>query len=221
MWARKHLDPHFHSDSDKGGKAPNALKWHDDNQPTMTETDAPLPTSHFTEMKFQITVLLNKLLFWRAAGPSPPALSNNACRPKIACCTDFFFLIFFCSWPTGTFSLKELCCCHVPGCLESVPLDTVSRSRCGPHASNPNWCSAYYIPNHRTLHWNHISLQSEACLKWFFTQELWGIGKKHIQLTKQWKKIFKFLKYLICHNQQLWNSYKKSKEITIFSFLVC
>lgn len=28
-------------------------------------------------------------------------------------------------------------------------------------------------------------------------------------------------KYLICHNQQLWNRDKKSKEMIIFSFLVC
>lgn len=28
-------------------------------------------------------------------------------------------------------------CCHVPGCHESTRLDTVSRSRCEPHAFNP------------------------------------------------------------------------------------
>lgn len=35
------------------------------------------------------------------------------------------------------FSTQVLLCCHVPGCHERALLDTVSRSRCEPHASNP------------------------------------------------------------------------------------
>lgn len=153
------------------------MHWSGTTTTNKTETDAPLPTSHFTEMKFQIRVLETNSCFEEQLDPYPPSCSVKQCLPAQNCLLHWLFNFFLLEWPTGTFSLKELCSCHVPGCLESVPLDTVSRSRCGPHASNPNWCSAYYIPNHRILHWIHISLQSEACLKWFFSQELWGIGK--------------------------------------------
>lgn len=124
MEVRKCSAPHLRCHSDKGGEAPNALKWHEE-----TETN---------------TALL--------------------CRGELQ----------------GRF-LKDLPCCHAPGCLESVPLDTVSRSRCGPHASNPNCCSAYYIPNRWTLRWNHISLQSWGALKVIFHPgALENGGKKNI-----------------------------------------
>lgn len=79
------------------------------------------------------------------------------------------------------FSVKVLLCCHVPGCHESALLDTVSRSRCEPHASNPKLRSAYYIPNHLTLNWNHVSHSSKWCLKrksvlFFARKQTWQYG---------------------------------------------
>lgn len=62
------------------------------------------------------------------------------------------------------FSAKVLLCCHVPGCHEGALLDTVSRSRCEPHASNPKLRFAYYTQNHRTPdNWNQVSHSSQWC----------------------------------------------------------
>lgn len=61
------------------------------------------------------------------------------------------------------FSAKVLLSCHVPGCPESALLDTVSRSRCEPHASNTKLRFAYYTPNHLTLNWNRVSHPSQWC----------------------------------------------------------
>lgn len=100
-------------------------------------------------------------------GPTPPALFDDAPLLKMSD-TLSFSLRGSCR---HIFSLKDLRCCHVPGCLKRAPLDTLSRSRCGPHASNPDCCSAYYIPKQRTLNWNHISLQSGVTLKEIFVAD--------------------------------------------------
>ena len=93
--------------------------------------------------------------------PPPSITNNNAKLVKTARHTTHFFH----DWVTGTFSpLKVfLLCCHVPGCHESALLDTLSRSRCEPHASNPELRSAYYTPNHLTLNWNQVSHSSLRC----------------------------------------------------------
>lgn len=63
------------------------------------------------------------------------------------------------------FSTKVLLSCHVPGCHESALLDTVSRSRCEPHASNPKLRFAYCTPNHLTLNnWSQVSHSTQWCL---------------------------------------------------------
>lgn len=63
------------------------------------------------------------------------------------------------------FSAKTLLCCHVPGCHESALLDTVSRSRWGPHASNPELRFAYYTQDQPilTINWNQVSHSSQWC----------------------------------------------------------
>lgn len=62
------------------------------------------------------------------------------------------------------FSMMVFLFCHVPGCHERALLDTVSRSRCEPHASNPGLRFAYYTPNHLTLNsQNQVSHFPQWC----------------------------------------------------------
>lgn len=85
------------------------------------------------------------------------------------------------------FSAKGLLCCHVPGCHESALLDTVSRSRCEPHASNPKLRLAYYTPNHLTLNNWELGL----------TLSLWSFIGKMVSLFTR-KQTCKYCMYSSC-----------------------
>lgn len=120
-------------------------------------------TSHLCIGSGELPSSKPKVVKLCTTSPPPSATNNNAKLVKTARHTTHFFH----DWVTGTFSPLKffffLLCCHVPGCHKSALLDTLSRSRCEPHASNPELRSAHYTPNHLTLNWNQVSHSSLRC----------------------------------------------------------
>lgn len=87
-------------------------------------------------------------------------VSSSACFKHSACQERLPHFHSFHHWVTGTFlfsSVNVQLGCHVPGCHESGRRDTESRSRCEPHAFNPE----SRPQNHQLLKSKHsLTLQS-------------------------------------------------------------
>lgn len=113
---------------------------------SMMETESAMEIKNDTsylcigngELSFSCQKLLN------FAQPLPPlsVINTMLSLSKLLAILTFLSRVSY----RDIFSAKVLLCCHVPGCHEGALLDTVSRSRCEPHASNPKLRFAYYTP---------------------------------------------------------------------------
>lgn len=89
---------------------------------------------HFISLCLQWKALLMPKVV-KLCTTSPPLSVINTMLSLSKLLATLAFLPRLSYW--DIFSAKVLCWCHVPGCHESTLLDTVSRSRCEPHAFNP------------------------------------------------------------------------------------
>lgn len=118
-------------------------------------------TPHISVVAVELSLLMPKVVKLCTTSPPLSVIHTMLSLSKLLATLAFLSRVSY----RDIFSAKVSLCCHVPGCHESTLLDTVSRSRCEPHASNPELRFAYYTPNqpNLTLNWNQVSHSRQWC----------------------------------------------------------